>query len=160
MACFLDKITAILEAMETAQTAPPLPPQEVVSGVDDAPEDPASASQSSRACAAAAQMKNSRRLKDFEVVSRPPAPESATESPPADAPRGTSALPTLPPPEPLVHRLATALSVDRPWQRITDPDRAAAYFRARALAMLASAPDLPALVEREEREAARWGPPR
>jgi hypothetical protein len=38
----------------------------------------------------------------------------------------------IPAPDPLVARLAAALCVDRPWQRIVDPVRAAAYFRGRA----------------------------
>jgi hypothetical protein len=41
----------------------------------------------------------------------------------------------------LVERLMAALAVDRPWQRITDRDRATLYFRARALHMLADAVD-------------------
>jgi hypothetical protein len=64
---------------------------------------------------------------------------------------------TSPTPE-LVERLSAALAVDRPWQRITDRDRAALYFRARALHMLAQAYDpeaQTALVEREEAEARR-----
>ena len=61
----------------------------------------------------------------------------------------------------LVERLMAALAVDRPWQRITDRDRAALYFRARALAMLADAGDpeaQAALVEREEAETLRQDP--
>jgi hypothetical protein len=57
--------------------------------------------------------------------------------------------------ERLVQRLATALAVPRPWQRITDPDRSRSYFEARARHWLASAGDPLALVEREERAAAQ-----
>jgi hypothetical protein len=75
---------------------------------------------------------------------------SAPLSPPAAAP---------PAAEPLVARLATALGALRPWQRITDPERARGYFEARARHMLATASDPLALVEREERETARWATP-
>jgi hypothetical protein len=58
-------------------------------------------------------------------------------------------------PEQLLHRLATALATPRTWMRITDPERAAGYYRARALHMLATTTGDPlALVEREERSAA------
>jgi hypothetical protein len=69
-------------------------------------------------------------------------------------------LPTEPEPAPaapehLVQRLATALMIERPWQHITDPVRARAYFEARAMHMLATTAGNPlALVEREERSAA------
>ncbi len=45
--------------------------------------------------------------------------------------------------------------------RITDPVKAAAYFEARARHMLAGIPEpaASALIEREEREAARWATP-
>jgi hypothetical protein len=58
--------------------------------------------------------------------------------------------------ERLVQRLATALAVSGPWQRITDPDRARSYFEARARHLFTTAGDPLALVEREERAAARW----
>jgi hypothetical protein len=63
------------------------------------------------------------------------------------------------------HRPGTSCSASpprsarRPWQRVTDPERAASYFRARALHMLAHARDPLALVEHEERETARWATP-
>jgi hypothetical protein len=62
-------------------------------------------------------------------------------------------------PEHLVPRLTAALATPRPWQRIADPDRAGAYFEARARHMLATARDPvahEALIRREEREAERW----
>jgi hypothetical protein len=58
-------------------------------------------------------------------------------------------------PEPLVHRLASALMVPRPWMRITDSERARAYFEARARYILFhTAEDPLAVIEREERAAA------
>jgi hypothetical protein len=69
-------------------------------------------------------------------------------------------LPTEPEPSPtapehLVQRLATALMTERPWMRITGPERAHSYFEARARHLLATtASDPLALVEREERTAA------
>jgi hypothetical protein len=39
----------------------------------------------------------------------------------------------------LVQRLAAALATPRPWQRITDPERAHAYFEGRAKRMLTQA---------------------
>jgi hypothetical protein len=64
--------------------------------------------------------------------------------------------PPPPPPEHLVQRLAAALATPRPWMHVADPERAASYFRARALHMLAAVRDPVAVAEREEREAARW----
>jgi hypothetical protein len=66
-------------------------------------------------------------------------------APPAAAP---------PPPEPeLVARLAATLAGPRPWQRVTDPENAAAYFAAQARRLLLACPppDRPALVEKAER---------
>jgi hypothetical protein len=57
--------------------------------------------------------------------------------------------PPPPPPQHVVQRLAVALARPRPWMHVADPERAASYFRARALHMLAAAHDPVALVERE-----------
>jgi hypothetical protein len=58
-------------------------------------------------------------------------------------------------PGPLVQRLASALMVPQPWMRITDPERARAYFEARAGYILShTAEDPLALIEREERAVA------
>jgi hypothetical protein len=56
----------------------------------------------------------------------------------------------------LVQRLATGLMVPRPWQRITDPARARAYFEARARHLLSRATNPLAEVEREEQVAAQF----
>jgi exodeoxyribonuclease-5 len=56
-----------------------------------------------------------------------------------------------------VRRLATALAIPRPWQRIADLERARSYFEARARHLLATARDPVALVEREERLAVEQG---
>jgi hypothetical protein len=61
-----------------------------------------------------------------------------------------------PPPEPLVARLAAAVGVPRPWQHIADPERARGCFAAQARRLFGTARDPLALVEREERVAARW----
>jgi exodeoxyribonuclease-5 len=78
--------------------------------------------------------------------------ENARTAKPTSAPLSSSAA-ASPPPGPLVQRLAAALSTSRLWMRVTDPERATSYFRARALHMLAHARDPLALVEREERLA-------
>jgi hypothetical protein len=80
-------------------------------------------------------------------------PETVT-SPAAIAPK--VALPPDPSFDGLVQRLAAAMMTPRPWQRITDAARARAYFEARARHMLAATiGDRLALIEREERAAAR-----
>jgi hypothetical protein len=72
--------------------------------------------------------------------------------------------PPEPPPlaidDPLVTRLAAALMAPRPWQRITDPEKALAYFQAEALRRLQRLSPLARglLVISEESEAARWKP--
>jgi hypothetical protein len=65
-----------------------------------------------------------------------------------------------PPPDPsfdgLVQRLAAAMMVPRPWQRVTDPVRARAYFEARARHLLSRAKDPLAETEREEQIARQF----
>jgi hypothetical protein len=81
---------------------------------------------------------------------------------PAGDPSAAEPQHSAAPPEHLVQRLAASLACPRPWMRIADPERAAGYFRARALHMLTRASDCAtrlALVEREEGAAARWGTP-
>lgn len=46
--------------------------------------------------------------------------------------------PDAPPPE-LIQRLAAALAIPTPWQRIADPTKAAAYFEAEAIRRLLAA---------------------
>jgi hypothetical protein len=66
--------------------------------------------------------------------------------------------PRTEPPADLVQRLAVALAAPRPWQRMTDPEKALAYFRAQGRRRLAPLDPLARwlLVQAEEAEARRW----
>jgi hypothetical protein len=70
--------------------------------------------------------------------------------------------PPEPPPlaidDPLVTRLAVALMAPRPWQKITDPEKALLYFQGEALRRLQRLNPLARglLVSAEEAEARRW----
>jgi hypothetical protein len=76
--------------------------------------------------------------------------EAAMPAPPAPPPLAVH--------DPLVQRLAAALMAPRPWQKITDPEKALAYFQGEALHRLRPLDPLARglLVSAEENEANRW----
>lgn len=99
-----------------------------------------------------------------ETALPPPSPEAAVDEAEDRASiasvvwQGDRPAPTDLPAD-LVERLAQAMVAPRPWQRVTDPVRALAYFNAQARRRLAPLDALSRglLVQAEETTARRWG---
>lgn len=86
------------------------------------------------------------------------APDIAADHAAVAAEAPDAVAPPFIPPADMVEALAEAMAAPRPWQRVTDLDKARTYFVAQARRRLAALDPLARglLVSAEEAEARRW----